>query len=153
MAKPLVTEEVWEAIEPLLPRREPSPKGGRPRVPDRHALAGIVFVLKTGIPWEDLPAEMGCGSGMTCWRRLGEWQAAGVWDASHAALLARLNAADEIDWGRAAVDSSRVKAPLGGKKPGRTRPTAASPAASTRSWSTPAAGRSRPRSPGPTATT
>jgi transposase len=153
MAKPLVTEELWEAIGPLLPKHEPSPRGGRPRVPDRACLAGIVFVLKTGIPWEDLPAEMGCGSGMTCWRRLEEWRRAGVWESLHAAALAKLRGADEIDWSRAAVDSSRVKAPLGGKKPARTRPTGPSPAASTRWWSTPAASRSRPCSPGRTATT
>jgi transposase len=145
MARPLVTEELWEAIEPLLPTHPPSPRGGRPRVPDRACLAGIVFVLKTGIPWEDLPAEMGCGSGMTCWRRLGEWHAAGVWERLHAACLAKLEGAGKIDWGRAAIDSARVKAPLGGKKPGRTRPTGPSAAANTRSWSTAAASRSRPR--------
>lgn len=133
MAKPLVTEESWDAIEPLLPEHGPRPKGGRPRVPDRACLAGIVFVLKTGIPWEALPAEMGCGSGMTCWRRLEEWREAGVWEALHAALLAKLEGAGAIDWSRAAIDSARVKAPLGGKKPGRTRPTAPSAAASTRS--------------------
>jgi transposase len=79
MAKPLVTDELWETIEPLLPEESsPKPKGGRPRVPDRAALTGILFVLKTGIPWEMLlPQEMGCGSGMTCWRRLEEWHEAG----------------------------------------------------------------------------
>ena len=70
MAKILVTDELWEQIEPLLPPEPPKPKGGRPRIPDRQALTGVLFVLKTGIPWEDLPQEMGCGSGMTCWRRL-----------------------------------------------------------------------------------
>jgi transposase len=132
MAKPLVSDELWELIRPLLPAHEPSPKGGRPRLQDRACLTGILFVLKTGIGWEALPAEMGCGSGMTCWRRLEEWRRAGVWDALHAALLAKLEAAGAIDWSRAAVDSSRVRAPLGGKKPGRTRPTAPSAAASTR---------------------
>ena len=145
MARPLVSDGLWSAVEPLLPVREPGPKGGRPRLPDRACLAGIVFVLRTGIPWEALPAERGCGSGMTCRRRLGEWRAAGVWSALHAALLARLRGADEIDWSRAAVDSARVGAPLGGKKPGRTRPAGPSPAASTRSWWTGTASRSRPR--------
>ena len=70
MAKPLLTDELWARIEPLLPERPARPKGGRPPLPDRATLSGIVFVLKTGIPWEDLPQEMGCGSGMTCWRRL-----------------------------------------------------------------------------------
>jgi transposase len=75
MAKPLVPDDVWAAIAPLLPPARPQPKGGRPPVPDRAALTGIIFVLKTGIQWEDLPTEMGCGSGMTCWRRLRDWQA------------------------------------------------------------------------------
>lgn len=69
----LVTDELWEIIEPLLPPPKPHPKGGRPGVPNRNALTGILFVLKTGIPWEDLPQEMGCGCGMTCWRRLRDW--------------------------------------------------------------------------------
>jgi transposase len=73
MAKELVTDELWEVVEPLLPEEPPKPKGGRPRVDDRAALTGILFVLKSGIPWEMLPQEMGCGSGMTCWRRLKEW--------------------------------------------------------------------------------
>ena len=81
MAKPLVTDELWEVIGPLLPEEPPKPKGGRPRIPNRAALTGILFVLKTGIPWEMLPQEeMGCGCGMTtCWRRLEEWHEAGVW--------------------------------------------------------------------------
>ncbi len=73
MPKPLVTDELWAVVEPLLPKEPPKPKGGRPRIDDRATLSGILFVLKTGIPWEMLPQEMGCGSGMTCWRRLKEW--------------------------------------------------------------------------------
>jgi transposase len=81
MAKPLVTDELWEVIEPLLPKEPPKPKGGRPRIDHRAALTGIIFVLKTGIPWKMLPQEMGCGSGMTCWRRLKEWHdEARVWN-------------------------------------------------------------------------
>ena len=79
MAKPLLPDELWEVIEPLLPKWTPSPKGGQPPVPDRNALTGILFVLKTGIPWEDLPCEMNCGCGMTCWRRLRDWQTDGTW--------------------------------------------------------------------------
>ena len=78
MSKPLVSDELWEVIAPLLPAKRPNPKGGRPPVADRAALTGIIFVLKTGIPWELLPQEMGCGSGVTCWRRLRDWQEAGV---------------------------------------------------------------------------
>src|SRR5574341_2153543 len=100
MAKTLVSDERWAIIEPLLPKAPPKPKGGRPRVPDRAALTGIIFVLRTGIPWEYLPQEMGCGSGMTCWRRLRDWQLAGVWQALHELLLAQLQGADQIDWSR-----------------------------------------------------
>ena len=116
MPKPLVTDELWEMIEPLLPPEPPKPKGGRPRLSDRAALTGILFVLRSGIPWEMLPQEMGCGSGMTCWRRLHEWQAAGVWEKLHRLLLDRLREADQLDWSRAVVDSSSVRAVLGGRK-------------------------------------
>jgi transposase len=113
MAKVLVTDELWEIVEPLLPPEPPRPRGGRPRLPDRAALTGIVFVLKTGIPWEMLPKEMGCGSGSTCWRRLRDWQEAGVWERLHRALLDRLGQADEIDWSRACLDSASVPATRG----------------------------------------
>ncbi len=115
MAKELVTDEMWEVIESLLPEEPPKPKGGRPRIDDRSALTGILFVLKSGIPWEMLPQEMGCGSGMTCWRRLKEWHEAGVWEELHQRLLDRLAEADQIDWQRASLDSASVAAPGGSK--------------------------------------
>ena len=119
MAKPLVSDELWKRIEPLLPPHEPpSEKGGRPPLDDRAALTGILFVLKTGIPWEDLPKEMNCGCGMTCWRRLRDWQAAGVWSRLHQSLLAELQSAGKIDWSRAAIDSSTVRAVGGGEETG-----------------------------------
>ena len=124
MPKPLVTDELWTVVEPLLPEQPPKPKGGRPRVNDRAALTGILFVLKTGIPWEMLPQEMGCGSGMTCWRRLKEWHRAGVWERLHRALLDRLGEAGRIDWSRASLDSASVAAPGGredGPEPDRSR--------------------------------
>ena len=93
MSKPLVPDDLWEAIAPLLPEERPKLKGGRPRCDDRLALAGIIFVLRSGIPWEMLPREFGC-SGMTCWRRLRDWQAAGVWTRLHRVLLERLSDAD-----------------------------------------------------------
>ena len=112
MAKPLVDDELWELIQPLLP--PPKPRRWRyPRrkpLPDRQALTGILFVLKSGIPWEMLPQEMGCGSGMSCWRRLRDWQEAGVWPKLHELLLAKLRQRDHIDWSRAVVDSATVRA-------------------------------------------
>ena len=120
MAKPLVPDELWEIIEPLLPPSKPRPKGGRPPVPNRNALAGILFVLKTGIGWEDLPQEMGCGSGMTCWRRLRDWQEEGIWNQLHQVLLVKLRRAEQIDWSRAVVDSASVRAVFGGRKPDPT---------------------------------
>ncbi len=105
-----MTDELWTAIEPLLPRPRPRPKGGRPRIPDRAALAGIIFVLRTGIQWEMLPQEMGCGSGMTCWRRMRDWQEAGVCERLHKLLLDQLGGADRIDWSRASLDSASVAA-------------------------------------------
>ena len=118
MAKPLLPDELWEIIEPLLPEWTPSPKGGQPPLPDRRALTGILFVLKTGLPWEDLPCEMNCGCGMTCWRRLRDWQADGTWDRIHKVLLDKLRGADKIDWSRALVDSSCVRAAYGGEATG-----------------------------------
>lgn len=118
MAKPLLDDGLWTIIEPLIPvkkRRFRYP--GCNRIPNRKTLTGILFVLKTGIPWEDLPQEMGCGCGMTCWRRLREWQKAGVWDRIHRLLLNHLRGADRIDFSRALVDSSSVRAVLGGRKP------------------------------------
>ena len=105
-------------IKPLLPPHRAQPgKRGRPPVPDRAALTGILFVLKSGIGWEDLPQEMGCGSGMTCWRRLRDWQQGGVWQRLHETLLAELEAAHLIDWSRASVDSIFIRA-KGAKKGG-----------------------------------
>src|ERR687889_812446 len=105
-ASMLVPEALWEIVEPLLPKEPPKPKGGRPRVPDRAVLSGIVFVLRSGIPWEMLPQEMGYGSGSTCWRRLRDWQKAGVWQRLHQMLLNRLGKAGTIDWSRASLDSA-----------------------------------------------
>src|SRR3954465_11539542 len=121
MSKPLVSDELWEVIAPLLPPEPPKPKGGRPRVPARAAFTGIVFVLRSGIPWELLAQEMGGGSGVTCWRRLRDWQQAGVWDRLHQTLLDRLGRADRIDWSRASLDSRLVPAKRGAKSPARIR--------------------------------
>jgi len=135
MAKPLISDELWAVIEPILPPEPAKPKGGRPHISNHAALTGILFVLKTGIPWEMLPQEMGCGSDMTCWRRLRDWQAAGVWDQLHRLLLNRLGQVDQIDWSRAALDSASGPAPRGAKPPARIRRMAANRARSALLWS------------------
>src|SRR5207253_4113385 len=127
MAKPLVSDELWAIVEPLIPtveRRYRFP--GRKRIDDRKVLTGILFVLKTGIPWEYLPAEMGCGSGMTCRRRLRDLYQAGVWRRLHQVPLEELAQADRIHWDRAALDSAAVPAPGGprnGQEPNGSRQT------------------------------
>ncbi len=110
-----IDDVLWAEIEPLIPARQRRARyPGRKAIPDRLVLNGILHVLHTGIAWEDLPAEYGYGSGVTCWRRLRDWQKAGVWDALHRRLLKKLNAAGAIDWSRAAVDGNHVRALLGG---------------------------------------
>jgi transposase len=144
MSKPLVSDTLWETIAPLIPPEPPKPKGGAPRVPDRAVLSGIIFVLRTGIPWQMLPGEMGCGSGSTCWRRLRDWQAAGVWERLHHALLDRLGRADAIDWSRTCVDSASIRAKKGGRRPARIRRIARNRARSAMLWSTAPASRCTP---------
>ena len=133
MSKPLVPDDLWAAIKPLLPPELPKPKGGRPRCNDRAALAGIIFVLRSGIPWEMLPRELGC-SGMTCWRRLHDWQEAGVWAGLHRVLLEHLGDAGQLDWSRASLDSASVAAKRGAPRPARTRRIAANRARSATLW-------------------
>lgn len=118
MAKPILDDELWTLIQPLLPPPKPRRMRypGRKPLDDRVVLTGILFVLQSGIPWEMLPQEMGCGSGMSCWRRLRTWQEAGVWDRLHEVLLAKLRAADRIDWSRVVIDSSSIRAVGSGQK-------------------------------------
>lgn len=130
----IVSDDLWERIEPLLPvvpRRTHNP--GRKRVPDRLCLQGILFVLHTGIQWEFLPQELGFGSGMTCWRRLRDWNEAGVWSRLHELLLAELHSAGRLDWDRAVIDTSHIRAARRGPKAGRARSTAPGRAPSTTS--------------------
>ena len=140
----IVPDGLWERIEPLLPRVErPYRYPGRKRLPDRKVLCGILFVLHTGIAWEFLPQQLGFGSGMTCWRRLAEWHEAGVWQRLHELLLAELHAADKLDWSKAVIDSSHLRALKGGPKPDRARSTAPGPARNTTSSPTVPASLSR----------
>jgi len=150
----IVGDALWERVEPLLPvveRRFRFP--GRRRLPDRQALQGILFVLHTGIAWRHLPLELGFGSGSTCYRRLDEWQRAGVWERLHTLLLSELRAAAELEWSRAVADSSHVQAKKGAPRRARARSTAVVPGRSTISSSTPLGSRSPGRSPAVTATT
>jgi len=150
----IVSNELWELVEPLLPKKERRFRyPGRKRLPDREALQGILFVLHTGIAWQHLPRELGFGSGVTCWRRLDEWQRAGVFEKLHELLLARLRAAGEIEWSRAIVDSSQVPAKKGAPKRARARWTEAARAPSTTSSSMARGFRSPSRSRAATATT
>lgn len=130
MSAPLLPDALWNLIQPLLPSLPHTPKGGRPRLPDRACLTGIIFVLRSGIPWEMLPQALGCGSGMTCWRRLRDWQKAGVWDLLHFVLLNWLGVKGRIDWSRAVVDSCSVRAVFGGCRQGPIRPIELNAAAS-----------------------
>ena len=110
-----ISAALFKKIKPLLPVAQSSPKGGRPRLDDELALNGILFVLRTGIPWEDLPQELGFGSGMTCWRRLRDWQAAGVWHRLHQCLLAELRGAGQLDLSRVSLDGASVPSPRGAR--------------------------------------
>ena len=122
MSKLLVEDELWAEVEPLLPA--PKPRRfrypGRKPLENRAALTGILFILKSGLPWNDLPREMNCGSGAACWVRLHEWHQAGIWQALHLVLLSKLRYADKIDWSRAVVDSTTIRALRGGDKTGKT---------------------------------
>src|ERR1700753_2740786 len=110
MAKQILPDGLWSIIQPLLPQKASQERGGGQWRDDRTVLMGILFVLRTGIAWQDLPAEMGFGSGSTCWRRLRDWQKAGVWDQVHQVLLDRLRKGDQLILKWAAIDSSSVRA-------------------------------------------
>ena len=131
MLSKLLPDELWNEIEELFPQYEASPDGGRPPKESRQVLTAVLFVLKTGIGWKDLPTEAFGVSYKTCTRRIDQWTAIGLWQRMHELFLAKLRGAELLDWSRVLVDSSLVKAPLGGPKPGRTRRIAAARAVST----------------------
>jgi transposase len=108
----LMPDELWALVEPLLPVPPRPPYGGRRRtIPDRNCFAAIVYMARTSTPWRLLPArELGCGSPSTCWRRLAEWAATGVFDTLHLLILDRLGEQGQVDWSRASVDTVSVRA-------------------------------------------
>jgi len=137
-----VPDVLWEEIEPLIPRPERRFRyPGRRRWDERACLEGILYVLRWAIPWKELPRIEGFPSGKTCWRRLDEWEKAGVWSAVMERLQARLQAAEAIDWGRAIADASLVSAKKGAPRRGRAPQTAAGPRRSSTSAATLAASR------------
>jgi len=115
MSRELLCEELWNTLEPLLPTPRKSRKGGPPAITNKIVIKGILFVLRSGIPWEMLPKELGC-SGMTCWRRLRDWQKTGVWKKIHRVMLHELQKEGKLNWKKAAIDSSNVRALFGGPK-------------------------------------
>ena len=130
MAAELLPDALWREVEPLLPAHPPQPKGGTAPRSDRDCLRGIIFVLRTGIQWQMLPAEVFGVSGSTCWRRLRDWTAAGVWPAVHLRLVRLLEARGAVDHSIGVIDSASVRALKGGRTPAPTPPTAASGGAS-----------------------
>jgi transposase len=131
MSSKLLPDELWDEIEQLFPEYEPSPDGGRPPKEARRVLMAVLFVLKTGVGWKDLPTEAFGVSYKTCTRRIDEWTDQGIWQQIHELFLAKLRGADLLDWSRVLVDCSLVKAPLGGENAARTRWIAAAREVST----------------------
>jgi transposase len=109
-----VDDDLWALIEPSLPPWPQKDPGPQP-VDHRLCPQGILYVLYNDVSWQLVPLELAFGSGQTCWHRLGRWHEAGVFDRLHRLLLAELHAADELDWSRACVDASHIRA----KKRGR----------------------------------
>ena len=139
MPEPLVNDELWAAVEPILPAHPPSPKGGAPRKPDRPCLEGVIHVLSTGCQWQSVRACDAWPSGSTCWRRFDEWTAAGCWPRLHRALLDGLGVAGLVDLTTVVADSATVRAEKGGRTPDRARSTGGKRAANATSWATPTA--------------
>ena len=140
MRTDLMPDALWEVAERQLPPHPPSPKGGRPRVPDRACLTALSYLLREGCTYRGLPCrELGCGSGVTVWRRLQEWTEAGVWPELHETLLQHLGKAGEIDTSIVVADSSSCRAVKGGSPPDPTPRTAGSKAVNAMYLRTPTA--------------
>ncbi|MBF0495301.1 MAG: IS5 family transposase [Deltaproteobacteria bacterium] len=117
--KELLSDEHWEKIEPLLPTTAPGPKGGRPKADNRLTLTGIIWVLRSGARWKDLPDRY--PSPATCWRRLKNWEAAGIWTKLRKIFLRDLDVKGAIDWEEAFMDGSFAPAKNGGDCVGKTK--------------------------------
>jgi transposase len=117
MSRHDLTDEQWALIEPLIPHQQPGP--GRKRNDGRRTLNGILFVLKTGCPWEDVPRAY--GSPATCWRRFHAWSRDGTWEQMWRMLLSQLDAAGKLEWAEAFLDGSFVPAKKGALALGRPR--------------------------------
>ena len=119
MAVELLPDELWNEVQPLLPRHRAQPRGGRPPADDRLCLRGLIFIARSGMAYQLLPTEVFGVSGSTCWRRLRDWTGAGVWPQLHRRLLNRLGKLGQIDLDQAVVDSQSVRAVFGGRIPAR----------------------------------
>jgi transposase len=109
--KRTLTDEQWERIAPHLPEHPPSPKGGRPRADDRDCLEGILWLLRAGGRWQDIPLDLPSGS--TCWRRLHEWAAEGVLGEVHALLIQELDELGKLDLDELLADATFIRAKKG----------------------------------------
>ena len=114
-----LTDAQWERIAPLLPVHPPSPKGGRPRADDRECLEGLLWLLRTGARWQDIPVDLPSGS--TCWRRLQEWSSEDVLEDIQAILIEELHELGRVDFEELLADAKFIRAKKGGWKSARLR--------------------------------
>ena len=117
--KRVLTDEQWQRIAPHLPQHPPSPKGGRPRADDRKCLEGLLWLLRTGARWQDVPVDLPSGS--TCWRRLQEWAGEGVLQEIQAILLVELDQLGRVDFEELLADATFIRAKKGAPTLGKPR--------------------------------
>ena len=110
-ANPQLTDEQWSLISDLFPVPKPDPRGGRPRVDSRQCLEGILWVLRSGARWKDLPRSF--PSYVTCWRRFAEWSLSGVWDQAWERLIKQLDERGQINWNEGFADGTFAAAKKG----------------------------------------
>jgi len=114
--KRVLTDEQWTRIEPFFPEYEPSPQGGRPRADDRECLEGILWLLRTGARWQDIPVDLPSGS--TCWRRLQEWSGEGILEEIHSRLIEELGELGKLHLKELVMDATFIRAKKGVMKSG-----------------------------------